>query len=73
MLFFQVDKLEDGLDMIRSKPKPLAAYLFTNDEQLKKDYVQNISSGGMLINDAILHVNHSPLMSSSYCFLLLCA
>ncbi|KAI9114336.1 hypothetical protein K1719_014564 [Acacia pycnantha] len=51
-----VDNLEESFDIIRSKPKPLAAYLFTNDEQLKKDYVQNISSGGMLINDTILHV-----------------
>ncbi|XP_028770308.1 aldehyde dehydrogenase family 3 member H1 isoform X1 [Neltuma alba] len=53
---FQVENWEDSFDIIRSKPKPLAAYLFTNDEQLKKDYVQNISSGGMLINDTILHV-----------------
>ncbi|XP_054806829.1 aldehyde dehydrogenase family 3 member H1-like isoform X2 [Prosopis cineraria] len=51
-----VDNLEDSFDIIRSKPKPLAAYLFTNDEKLKKDFVQNISSGGMLINDTILHV-----------------
>jgi aldehyde dehydrogenase (NAD+) len=48
--------MEDSFKIIHSKPKPLAAYLFTNDEQLKKDFVQNISSGGMLINDTILHV-----------------
>lgn len=52
----QVDNIEDSFSIIKSKPKPLAAYLFTNNEQLKKDYVENISSGGMLINDTILHV-----------------
>lgn len=53
----QVDNIEDCYSIIKSKPKPLAAYLFTNNEQLKKDYVDKISSGGMLINDAVIHVN----------------
>ncbi|KAK7350920.1 hypothetical protein VNO77_09979 [Canavalia gladiata] len=56
MPIITVDNIEDSFNIIKSKPKPLAAYLFTNNEQLKKDYVENISSGGMLINDTILHV-----------------
>ncbi|XP_057420094.1 aldehyde dehydrogenase family 3 member H1-like isoform X2 [Lotus japonicus] len=56
MPIITVDNIEDSFSIIKSKPKPLAAYLFTNNEQLKKDYVENISSGGMLINDTILHV-----------------
>ncbi|CAJ1937753.1 unnamed protein product [Sphenostylis stenocarpa] len=51
-----VDNIEDCYSIIKSRPKPLAAYLFTNNEQLKKDYVDKISSGGMLINDAVIHV-----------------
>lgn len=51
-----VDSIEDSFSVIKSRPKPLAAYLFTNNEQLKKDYVDKISSGGMLINDAVIHV-----------------
>lgn len=51
-----VDNIEDSFSIIKSRPKPLAAYLFTNNEQLKKDYVDKISSGGMLINDAVIHV-----------------
>ncbi|KAI4336469.1 hypothetical protein L6164_014991 [Bauhinia variegata] len=43
-----VDNLRDSFSIIKARPKPLAAYLFTNNEQLKKDYVQNISSGGCL-------------------------
>ncbi|KAJ1386632.1 Aldehyde/histidinol dehydrogenase [Sesbania bispinosa] len=56
MPIITVDNIEDSYSIIKSKPKPLAAYLFTNNEKLKKDYVENISSGGMLINDTILHV-----------------
>ncbi|XP_031389348.1 aldehyde dehydrogenase family 3 member H1-like isoform X2 [Punica granatum] len=51
-----VENLEEGFEVVNSKPKPLAAYLFTNNEQLKKEFVQNVSAGGMLVNDAILHV-----------------
>uniref|UniRef100_A0A803PIC2 Aldehyde dehydrogenase n=1 Tax=Cannabis sativa TaxID=3483 RepID=A0A803PIC2_CANSA len=51
-----VEKLEESYDIIKSKPKPLVAYLFTNNDQLKQDYVQNISSGGMCINDTVIHL-----------------
>lgn len=54
--FCKVEDLEDSFEVINSKPKPLAAYLFTNDEQMKKKFVQNVSAGGMAVNDAMLHV-----------------
>ncbi|KAG5528977.1 hypothetical protein RHGRI_029589 [Rhododendron griersonianum] len=56
-----VENLEDSFAVINSRSKPLAAYLFTNNEELKKDFVKNISSGGMVINDTILHVTVSGL------------
>ncbi|XP_057495150.1 aldehyde dehydrogenase family 3 member H1-like [Actinidia eriantha] len=56
-----VENLEDSFAVINSRPKPLAAYLFTNNEELKNNFVKNISSGGMLINDTILHVTVSGL------------
>ncbi|KAL5555205.1 hypothetical protein UlMin_037441 [Ulmus minor] len=51
-----VEKIEESFEVINSKPKPLAAYLFTNNDELKQSFVQNVSSGGMLINDTIVHV-----------------
>ncbi|GMP26528.1 hypothetical protein CsSME_00002933 [Camellia sinensis var. sinensis] len=56
-----VENLEDSFAVINSRPKPLAAYLFTNNEGLKKDFVKNISSGGMVVNDTILQVTVSTL------------
>ncbi|KAJ9177874.1 hypothetical protein P3X46_013031 [Hevea brasiliensis] len=56
-----VENVKDSFDAINSKPKPLAAYLFTNDEKLKESFVQNVSAGGMLINDTILHVTVDTL------------
>lgn len=49
--------MEDSFDVINSRSKPLAAYFFTNNEELKKEFVRNVSAGGMLINDTILHVS----------------
>ena len=51
-----MEKLEDSFDMINRKPKPLAAYLFSDDEQIKRKFVQNISAGGIAINDTVLQV-----------------
>ncbi|XP_034691511.1 aldehyde dehydrogenase family 3 member I1, chloroplastic-like isoform X2 [Vitis riparia] len=56
-----VENLEESFDVINSKSKPLAAYLFSENKQLQKDFVNNISAGGMLINDTILHLTVSSL------------
>ncbi|KAH9602604.1 hypothetical protein KSS87_021187, partial [Heliosperma pusillum] len=56
-----VEKLEDSFGIIKSKPKPLAAYLFTKNEKLKTTFVNDISAGGILINDTILHLTVSSL------------
>ncbi|KAM7260460.1 hypothetical protein ACFE04_016201 [Oxalis oulophora] len=56
-----VYKLEDGFEVIKSRPKPLTAYCFTDNEQVKKAFVENVSAGGMAINDTILHLTVSGL------------
>ncbi|KAL9254263.1 Aldehyde dehydrogenase family 3 member H1-like protein [Drosera capensis] len=56
-----VDTVDDSFGLILSKPKPLAAYLFTNDKKLKKKFVDTISAGGVAINDTLLHLTVSGL------------
>ncbi|MBT0812002.1 aldehyde dehydrogenase family protein [Litoribacter ruber] len=47
--------IEDIVHTINSKPKPLALYIFS-DEQFVIDFVlSNTSSGGVCINDCIVH------------------
>lgn len=62
-----VQKIEDGFQVIRSKPKPLAAYLFTNSAELQKQFVQNVSAGGMTINDTVLHVKKTSFLIQNQC------
>jgi aldehyde dehydrogenase (NAD+) len=51
-----VDNLEESFDVINSGPKPLAAYLFTNNKKLKERFVKSVSAGGLVINDTTLHL-----------------
>ncbi|KAJ1380149.1 Aldehyde/histidinol dehydrogenase [Sesbania bispinosa] len=51
-----VNKLEESFDVINSGTKPLAAYLFTNDEKFKERFVMTVSAGGLLVNDTVLHL-----------------
>ncbi|KAL2892937.1 Aldehyde dehydrogenase family 3 member H1 [Bienertia sinuspersici] len=51
-----VEKLEDSYDMITSRTKPLAAYLFTNRKNVKEQFVKTISAGGLVINDSAIHL-----------------
>lgn len=51
-----VDKLEESFDIIKSGAKPLAAYIFTNDKKLKEHFVNNVSAGGLVVNDTTVHL-----------------
>ncbi|XP_004498346.1 aldehyde dehydrogenase family 3 member H1 isoform X2 [Cicer arietinum] len=51
-----VDKLEESFDVINSGSKPLAAYIFTNNKNLKEKFVMNVSAGGVVINDTTMHL-----------------
>lgn len=56
-----VDEIKDSFGVINSREKPLAAYLFTNDENFKEDFLKSVSAGGITINDTILHVTEKGL------------
>ncbi|XP_021743693.1 aldehyde dehydrogenase family 3 member H1-like isoform X1 [Chenopodium quinoa] len=51
-----VDKLEECYEIIMSRTKPLAAYLFTNRNNLKDQFVRTVSAGGLVINDSAIHL-----------------
>lgn len=59
-VYVKVNNIEDGISLIHSKEKPLAAYLFTNDKKLKDEFVTRVSAGGIAINEVTLHVSLFP-------------
>jgi acyl-CoA reductase-like NAD-dependent aldehyde dehydrogenase len=50
-----VDDFEAAIKYIRSREKPLAIYLFTNDKQHVDAIVQRTSSGAVTVNDTMMH------------------
>ena len=50
------DKLEDAISYIRSHKKPLALYLFTENDKVEQDVLSQLSFGGGCINDTIIHL-----------------
>ncbi|KAK7325035.1 hypothetical protein VNO77_29067 [Canavalia gladiata] len=49
-----LEKIEDGIEFINSRPKPLAIYAFTKNKTLQRRMVSETSSGSLVFNDAIL-------------------
>nr|AMJ39507.1 aldehyde dehydrogenase 3F1 [Bixa orellana] len=46
--------IEESIEFINSRPKPLVIYAFTKDEAFKRKVLSETSSGGVTFNDAII-------------------
>jgi len=51
----------EAVTFIRARGKPLAAYLFSDDKKVTKMFTELTSSGGIGINDCILHAGVTDL------------
>lgn len=51
----------DMLNLIKTRAKPLAAYVFTNDKDFEQECVQRISAGSMCINDTSMFMLNPEL------------
>jgi aldehyde dehydrogenase (NAD+) len=56
-----VEDIDEAIEYINNGEKPLAAYLFTKDEEKIQKFVRETSSGGVTINDVIKHVGAQQL------------
>lgn len=48
--------LDEAIEIINSKPKPLALYIFTKKNGTAKYVLKRTSSGGAVVNDVMLHL-----------------
>ncbi|KAJ4962946.1 hypothetical protein NE237_022885 [Protea cynaroides] len=55
LLIVTLKNIEDSIAFINSRPKPLAIYVFTKDDRLKRRVVSETSSGSVTFNDVQLH------------------
>ncbi|XP_062967200.1 aldehyde dehydrogenase, dimeric NADP-preferring [Cynocephalus volans] len=56
-----VRSLEEAVQFITQREKPLALYVFSNDSKVVKRMIAETSSGGMVANDVIVHVSVNSL------------
>jgi aldehyde dehydrogenase (NAD+) len=56
-----VENVQEAIREINSRPKPLALYIYTNDDEVAQTVIHNTSSGGITVNSVIFHVGHSGL------------
>ena len=52
----EYDDINNLVDIIKNRPKPLALYLFSKDKHMWKYITKSVSFGGGCINDCLLHV-----------------
>jgi coniferyl-aldehyde dehydrogenase len=55
------DQPQEVADAINSRDRPLAIYPFTRDSKTRDFYLTRVMSGGVSVNDAILHVTQHDL------------
>ncbi len=53
--------IEEAIQFINDRPKPLALYLFTRNKKVGKAFVRRTSSGGVCINDTLSHITTTGL------------
>ena len=53
--------LDDVIRYIDSRPRPLAAYIFTEDGRIKEKLLSSLHFGGGCINDTIIHLASDKL------------
>jgi aldehyde dehydrogenase (NAD+) len=51
-----IGSLQEGLALIRKRPKPLALYLFSRSATARSQLLAGTSSGGVCLNDVVLQV-----------------
>jgi aldehyde dehydrogenase (NAD+) len=57
----EYDNLGEVIHRIRQLPKPLAAYMFTENEEAANYFVESLPFGGGCINDTVSHVGNTNL------------
>lgn len=51
----------EAIDLILKRPKPLALYVFSRSKAIEEQFLSKISSGGVCLNDTIMHITNPNL------------
>lgn len=57
----EYENLDEIINILKEKEKPLALYIFSNNKEEIQKIISNISSGGISINDTVMHLANPNL------------
>lgn len=52
----EVSSVKEAIDFVNLRPKPLALYIFSQNEESVDEILAHTSSGGVSVNDVIMHM-----------------
>jgi aldehyde dehydrogenase (NAD+) len=55
------NNLQQAIDVVNEKTKPLALYIFSEDKNTTHKIIQETSSGGTCVNDVLVHISNPNL------------
>jgi len=55
------DSIDEAIEFVRARPKPLALYLFTESRETENKVLSSLSYGGGCVNDTIIHLATSNM------------
>lgn len=55
------ERLDDAIAHINAGPRPLALYWFGRNEAVRDDVLRRTVSGGVTVNDTLMHITHDNL------------
>ena len=56
-----VQSLDEAIEFVNSRPKPLAAYLFTKSKSVRERVIKEVTVGGMLVNHLLFQFSTTKL------------
>jgi len=56
-----VQSLDEAIEFVNARPKPLAAYLFTKSKGVRERVIKEVTAGGMLVNHLLFQFSTTKL------------
>jgi len=57
----EVSSVNEAIDFIKRRHKPLAAYLFSESQSIQQQFVDEVSAGSVCINDTMMFMANPQL------------
>ena len=58
---YSYSNIDEALQFVQQRPRPLALYLFSNNKQLQQRVLTSTHAGGVCINETLMHVGQEDL------------